>query len=304
MANVAAATGSRWEPWRRQIAECVLLPLLGATLPWPLAWRTLRSLANRSRFFGAETARAQAVSVREGFAADPVSWAAQHRLTRLIDQIDPGLSWTRGDRWMDRHLAVDGDPLPLGPCIFVGFHYGTGFWTLRHLRRNGHRVSFISAPVNAAQCPGQPLRYAFMRWRMRRVAQAGGAPVIYVGGSRDRIRDALRGGVSVLGMVDVPQPSSSRVAVPFLGGEAWFPDGLLRLADAEKVPLIAYVASLDYRSGGRRLRLTRLPAGRKEALRTLGAMLEGAVRGDPAAWHLWGDWPLFVKARTTHRSRR
>lgn len=304
MTDIADAAGPRLAPWRRQIAECVLLPLLGAALPWPLAWRALRALANGGRLFGAETARAQAVAIREGFAKDPVSWASRHRLTRLIDQVDPALSWTRGDRWMSRRLAVGGDPLPEGPCIFVGFHYGTGFWTLRHLRVNRHRVSFVSAPVNAAQCPGQPLRYAFMRWRMRRVADAGGAPVIYVGGSRDRIRDALRSGVSVLGMVDVPQPSSSRVAVPFLGGEAWFPDGLLRLADAEKVPLVAYVASLDYRHGGRRLQLTRLPAGRRDALGALAAMLERAVCSDPAAWHLWGDWTLFVKARPAHRSRR
>ncbi len=289
---------TRWQTWRRQVAECLVLPIVGASLPWPLAWRALRWLANRGRFFGVETARAQAVALQQGFAGDAASWAARHRLMRIVDQVDPALSWTRSDHWMDRHMTVDGDPLPPAPCIFVGFHYGTGFWSLRHLRRHGHRVSFISAPVDAGQCPGQPLRHAFRRWRMQRVADAGGAPVIYVGGSRDRIEAALREGISVLGMVDVPEPSSSRVAVPFLGGEAWLPDGMLRLAETGNVPLIAYLAGLDPQTGARRLRLTRLPAGRDDALRALAAMLESAVRAEPAAWHLWANWPFFVKSRT------
>ena len=292
--------GARSKAWQRQFAECVILPFLGASLPWPLAWRILQWLANGGRFFGVETARAQLVAVREGFAGDADAWAAWHRLTRIVDQVDPALSWLRGDRWMDRHLIVDGDPLPAGPCIFVGFHYGTGFWSLRHLKRNGHRVAFISAPVDADQCPGQPLRLAFMRWRMKRVEEAGGAPVIYVGGGRDRIQAALRGGISVLGMVDVPQPSSSRVAVEFLGGKAWFPDGLLRVAATENVPLFAYLARLDPQTGARQLQLTRLPAKREQALRALAAMLESAVCNESAAWHLWADWPLFVKGRSAH----
>lgn len=269
-------------------------------MPWPLAWRMLKWLANGDRFFSMETARAQAVAVREGFATDADAWAVRHRLTRIVDQIDPALSWLRGDRWMDRNLVVEGDVIPAGPCIFAGFHYGAGFWSLRHLKRLGHRVSFISAPVDADQCPGQPLRLAFMRWRMKRVEAAGGAPVIYVGGSRDRIRAALREGISVLGMVDVPQPSSSRVAVEFLGGKAWFPDGLLRLAVDDNIPLFAYISGLDPQTGTRRLRLTRLPVKREQALRALAAMLESAVRNEPADWHLWADWPLFVQSGSAH----
>ncbi len=171
-----------------------------------------------------------------------------------------------------------------------------GFWSLRHLRRHGHRVSFLSVRIDAAQGAEQPLRLAFMRRRARQVAQAGNAPVIYVGGSTDKIRAALRGGISILGLVDVPQPSGAgRVPVPFLGSVAYFPDGLVRLAAAEGVPLVAYVARLDPRTGRRRLTLTRLPIGGADPMQSLAAILERAVREEPSGWHFWEFWPLFVE---------
>lgn len=277
-----------------------MLPLVAIVLPWSLAWRGFRWLAARGRFFAGETARAQAMADSQGYVDDAATWAVRHRLMRIVDHVDPGLSFLRRDRWMDRHLTVDGATPPAPPCVFVGFHYGTGFWLLRHLRRLRHRVAFLAAPVTAEHCPGQPLRLAFMRWRKASVERAGHAPVILVGGSRDRIRAALREGTSVLGLVDVPEVVPSPVPVAFLGGDAWFPDGLLRLAIEEKVPLIGYVATLDARTGARHLHLTRLPDAPGEALRALAGMLDGAVRSDPAAWHLWAEWPRFARPRAPY----
>jgi len=199
----------------------------------------------------------------------------------------------RGDRWMARHLRVDGDAPPRGPCVFVGFHYGTGFWSLRYLRRLGHRVSFVSAPIESAQFHGDRLRPGFFRWRQRRVEAAGGAPVIYVGGSSERIRTTLRDGVSILALIDVPDATTSTLAVPLLGKRVRFPDGIVRIAASEGVPLVGYVASLDPQTGTRRLRFTRLPDDPTQALGTLAGMLDAAIREDPASWHFWAEWPRF-----------
>jgi phosphatidylinositol dimannoside acyltransferase len=289
--------GQTWRTAHQQIAECVVLPMLAVALPWSLAWRTMRWLADRGRFFRAETTRAAAMSSEVGFVQDPSQWAAQHRLTRMVDYIDPALSLVRSDRWMDRHLAVEGEGVPDGPCVFIGFHYGTGFWSLRHLRRKGHRVSFVAAPYTADQSPGQPLRVAFMRLRKTGVEKAGGAPVIHVGGSSEKIRVALRQGSSVLGLVDVLDASTSAIPIAFLGHRAWFPVGLLRLARSENVPMIGYLAWLDPQTGTRHLRFMRLPDDPNDALHVLAATLESAVRNDPAAWHLWAEWPRFAQRR-------
>jgi hypothetical protein len=285
----------RWATLRRQLAECVVLPVIAVTLPWPLAWRAMRALAARGRFFESETARAQAMCDAQGLVQDATSWAQRQRVTRIVDHIDPALSLVRGDRFIDRYVVVDGDSVPRGPCLFVGFHYGAGFWSLRHLRRLGHRVSFLAAAVTAAHCPGQPLQLAFMQLRKVCVERAGGAPVIFVGGSREKMRAALRAGTSVLGLVDVPEASTSAVAVTLLGRDVWLADGLLRLARAENVPLVAYVASLDARTGTRHIRFTRLPDDPAGALHAVAAMLDAAIRRDPAAWHFWPEWPRFVR---------
>jgi hypothetical protein len=286
--------------WRRQLAECVLLPAIGASLPWALAGRPVRARAARGHVLGDETARALAMYSRLGFGCDEPSWALRHRLTRIVDQIDPALSATRGDRWIDRHVAICGDPLPARACVVVGFHYGTGFWSLRHLRRQGHRVSFLSARIDPAQWHAQPLRLAFMRWQQRQVAHAGDAPVIYVGGSGVRIRTALRQGTSVLALIDVPEPATQTVRVGLLGHDVWFPNGILRLGAAERVPLFGFVGSFAPQTGDRRLRFTRLPDDPDGALRALVALLEAAIGDDPAAWHFWAQWPRF-RARARPR---
>ena len=283
----------RAQTLRRQLGECVALPAIAAALPWPLAWRLIRASAERGRAFGDEAARALAACEAHGRIGDPAAWLARHRTIRIVDHVDPAISAMRGDRWMDRHLRVEGDAVPSRACMFVGFHYATGFWSLRHLRRLGHRVSFVSAPIEAAHVPGRSLQRAFLRWRQRRVAAAGGAPVIYVGGSSERIRAALRGGVSVLGLIDVPEAATSTVRVSLLGHDVQLPDGILRIAASEGVPLVGYVAALDPSTGARRLCFTRLPDDPSQALRALAAMLDAAIRHDPASWHFWAEWPRF-----------
>jgi hypothetical protein len=282
---------------RRQIAESVALPALAMVLPWPLAWRALRGLAHRGRCFGSETAAAHSMYSSLGFGGDAGSWTLTHRLTRIVDHIDPALSATRGDRWMDRYVAVGGDALPPGPCVFIGFHYGTAFWSLRYLHRSGYRVAFLSAALDRSRARTERFRFAFSHWRQRQVERAGGAPIIYVGGSAERIRKALREGVSVLALIDVPEPTTSTVPVQVLGHELQFPDGIVRIAQTENVPMIGFVARLDPASGVRRLRFSRLPDNPQRVMDALAALLDSAIRDDPASWHFWAQWPRLRNDR-------
>lgn len=291
----AGGNGARRpESWRAQVAECIVIPALAA-LPWSLAWATMLRMARRGTCFADTAARAADIAAMHGFVRNRSAWLFEHRLMRIVDQVDPVLALTRGDRWMDRHLVVEGDPLPPPPCVAVGFHYGAGFWTLRHLRRAGHRAAFVSARVDATQAPGQPLRLAFMRRKIGWVERAGGAPIIFVGGGTGKIRAALRSGISILGMVDVPLPSSTNVVEwPFLDGVGRFSDGLVRLAAAEGVPIVGYLPMLDPVTGDRRLILKRVATDGEDPMRSLVAMLDRAVRDDPPAWHLWVHWPHFM----------
>jgi hypothetical protein len=46
----------------------------------------------------------------------------------------------------------------------------------------------------------------------------------------------------------------------------------------------------------RRIRFTRLPDDSLRAVRALAALLDEAIRRDPAAWHFWPEWPRFQAA--------
>jgi hypothetical protein len=272
------------------------LPAIAIVLPWSLAWRSLRAITHRGHAFAQETDRAFAACREQGLAADEASWSSAHRLMRLVDHVDPALSFFRSDRYLDRHVVVDADPLPPSPCLFVGFHYGAGFWALRHLRRLGYRASFLAANVTARQCPGQPLRLRFMRFRKRCVERASGAPVILVGGSRERIASALREGTSVVGLIDVPDAAHA-ANVELLGQSLRWPDGLLQIAQSEGVPVVAFAAALEGTSGVRRIRLRTMPADRAAAMRTLASLLDEAIRSDSSGWHLWAEWTRFLPSR-------
>lgn len=276
-----------------------MLPAIAVVLPWRLAFRGLRALTARGRAFERESERALEASRATIGVDDAPAFLHAHALTRVVDHVDPVLSFFRGDRYLDRHVQIEGDSLPDVPCLFIGFHYGTAFWALRHLRRQGRRAAFLAARVTARQCAGDRLRLAFMRFRRRCVERAGGAPVIFVGGSRERILAALRAGTSVVGLIDVPDVAHA-TRVSLLGCDVRWPDGLLRLAEAEGVPTVAFVATLDAKTGERRVAFHRLPEQRDAALRALAVMLDDAIRRDAAAWHLWAEWPRFV---VTHAAR-
>jgi hypothetical protein len=288
--------------WWRDLRECVLLPAIAVLLPWRLAIRVLRRGAARGAAFDDESAQALAAYGEHRRIDDADAWRRAHAEVRIVDHVDPVLSWFRSDRYLERHVVVEGDPLPPGPCMFVGFHYGAAFWTLRHLRRRGYRAAFLAARVTAEQCPGAPLRLAFMRFRRVCVERAGGAPVIFVGGSRDRIVDALRSGTSVVGLVDVPDALRGQ-PVALLDHEVRWPDGLLRIAQAERVPVVAFVASLDRRTGARHVRFSTLSSDPAAAIATLASLLERAIAHDAAAWHLWAQWSRFLPSRKRANAR-
>ena len=280
-------------PIVRSLAECIVLPAVAVVLPWRLAFRGYRGLAARGRAFHRESVRALEACRASVRVDDERAFLRTHALTRIVDHVDPVLSFFRRDRYLDRHVRIDGDPLPDVPCLFIGFHYGTAFWALRHLRRGGRRAAFLAARVTVRQCAGDRVRLAFMRFRTRCVERAGGAPVIFVGGSRERIAAALHDGTSVIGLIDVPDVAHA-TRVSLLDHDVRWPDGLLRLAESEGVPTMAFIAALDAETGARRVEFRRLPAAREAALKALASMLDDAIRRDAAAWHLWSEWPRFV----------
>ena len=306
-APVRLAPRSRLRKVAREAIEWLLLPAVTAVLPWRWGFRFYGRVAQSDWLFRAETRSVLAGVAAWRQPADPTVWAAEYRLVHLIDRADLWLSRFRSDRWLDRHLMVEGDAWPDGAFVGITFHYGAGLWSVRHLCRSGRRASILVLRLEPGQFKDAPLQQAYARARIREAERVAHAPVIFTGGNAvAQMRAALRRGGCVLGLIDVP-PGRARSGgpVPFLGGRAWFPTGLLRLARIENVPVVVYTVGFDRATGQRKLHICRLPATARDApeaandeqcLQLVVRELERAIIADAPSWHAWADLPLFRQA--------
>lgn len=277
----------------RDAGEWWILPGLAIFLPWLWCFRFYRRCC-ASPFLFREQVAAALAQLPHLSADQTGEWAARHRLVLLVDRADAFLSRFRGDRWLDRHVCRCGDPWPNEPFIGITFHFGAGLWSLRDIFRHGRRVSFVSIRFERFFRAACVSRHGAL-WRVREVARAGGAPVIYTGGSKQAIRDALSSGVSVAGLIDVPAALAPQaIEQNFLGSSAWFPPGLLVLARERQTPVVVYAMDVDYGSGQRSLRVRQLAAAEiGEQLADVVDFLAGEIERNPPAWHGWPDLPAF-----------
>jgi phosphatidylinositol dimannoside acyltransferase len=284
----------------RDLVELVLVPALAAILPWPVAFRLFRRLARWQVLYRHPGRQAMAQAQERGWVADAGPWLRDRKLTTMVDHADHYLARTRSDRWLDRHLVVDGQwPPPGQPCILLTFHWGAGMWGLRSAARAGVRMHPLVAAVHGAHFVGRTVLHRYINARNRTVVKALQCPVIDVSkGMRQALR-ALQGNEQLLAVVDVPadQVAASQ-PVQILGLPARLPTGLLRLAVDRKIPVSVYVTGIRMDTGRRFLRIRQLgvPIDVDSLVATLAADLDALIRECPPAWHFWSESERFFRA--------
>jgi hypothetical protein len=275
--------------------EIFLLPSLAAILPWPLCFRVFRRIADRGELYPEVEYLARGAHSVEPITDLP-AWRRACRLLRLFSFADLYLSMFRGERWMKRYVDVDGH-WPEGAFLAVTFHWGAGMWALRHLRASGKRTAFLSLRFDRGTFHHALLRYWYALLRSRETRRAGGAPVIYTGGSSEQIRQALRQNTCVAALLDVPpRDGRSWLPVELFGRPARLPRGLVRLASEERIPVVSFAMNLDRQTGRLKLRIRPLCSGsERELMDELSREFRALLAEDPPAWHGWADVQLFFE---------
>src|SRR5690606_37248672 len=126
----------------RDRAERVMAPAAGAGLPWKAGFALLRQLARWTWLYRGSCAQALQQARARGVVppGQEMAWATERRLVTLVDHADHYLARTRSNRFMDRHLDVQGEwPDAHAPGICLTFHWGAGMWALRHAAAAGLR---------------------------------------------------------------------------------------------------------------------------------------------------------------------
>jgi len=283
-----------WSTHVRDAIECVLVPATIALLPFRVGLAAARAVARIPSLYRQYTAGFAEGAARLGFAPDPAALLRRRRLYVLLDHVD--LYWSRwhSDRWITRHLAVQGDwPDDGRPFVVVFFHWGNGLCGIRHLAIRGFRASLIGRPVAEEQLKRFPIALWYARSRYAASARNGRAEVIYWGGAKARITQALaEPRRTVLGAIDVPPTEThSLTPVTLLGRPTQFTHGLVGLAREQGWRLVPMHLGLDAHARGRVLRIDPpidpSAAPLEDTMQRLADLAGERIVADPAAWWMW-----------------
>ena len=291
----------RWRQELRDLLELVLLPGLAAVLPWRWCFALFKRLAHWHRLYWHDTQQAfeQARALGQIPEGQEQQWLALRRLVCLVDHADYYLARTRSNRFMQRHLQVQGQwPAPGQPCICLTFHWGAGMWGLRHASQSGLQLHALVASLDPAHFAGRWVLYHYARARTKAVQLALGQPPLELEKNFRPLIKALRQQQQVLGVVDVPaDQADASLTVTLRGRPVAVPRGLLRLAVDMQVPVVLYITGFDVETGQRQLEIHQL--GLFSDVQALAeqsfAHLDAALQRHGALWHFWSQAPRFFR---------
>ena len=285
----------------RDALELVLLPGLAALLPWQWCFVIFQQLAKMHWLYREPCEAALQQARSRGWAgADEAHWLWVRRLVTLVDHADHYLCLWRSNAWMQKHLKVEGAwPSSKQSVLLLSFHWGAGFWGLRHAAAQGFRPHALVASLGSQAYQGRTVLSWYARSRNANVARTLGSPTIDIAQHLKRVIRALRDKHSLLGVVDVPaDDAKASMPIELLGMQAIVPRGLLRLAVDQQVPVVLYITGLDTATGERFLRIKQLGivAELKDLSSQVFGELERAIAEDPPAWHFWGISERFFRS--------
>lgn len=283
----------------KDLTELFLLPSLSGILPWRLTRAAFRRALTEGALYWDESKAAFEVARNFIPIPHPENWMQEYRLGRLLDHADLYLTLTRSDRWIDHWVRVEGEWPKEGPFVVITFHYGSGFWGVRHLRRAGHVVQAVRRGFDRALFGPRMLQYRYAVLRIWATDRAFGEKTIPDDiHSLRRLLRTLRDGQSILGLFDVPADNTrNALMIPFLGRTAAFPKGLLYLAKVAHAPIVVYTVRNNYDSGIKTLRIAPPISVTEEqrAAKEVVSILESALRECSSEWHHWAGIGQFLE---------
>jgi lauroyl/myristoyl acyltransferase len=293
-----------WRQWRvsmRDVVELILLPALAAVLPWPVCFRLFGWLARWDWLYRDATQKAIAQASPGGWlGADEFEWARRRRLVTLIDHADFYLMHTRSAAWLKRHVQVQGVwPSGQGPALLCTFHWGASMWALRHARMAGVRAHFVLASTDKAFFKGRPVLHAYVSARTAQCSAELGTVILDASSSlRASFSKILTNREQIMAVIDVPADTVSvRQTVTLVGRQAQVPNGLMRLAVDQQLPVALFLTGIDFDTGQRTLTIQHLGVfASVDALAARSfACLDEAIRNSPPSWHFWSEAPRFFE---------
>ena len=291
----------RWRKRLRELLEMFVMPALGALLPWSLSRRVLHALSRWRGWYHPEVTASCSQAARAGWAPDPAAFARRLRWRILIDHLDCFLVPLRSRRYLHRWVRASGDALPAsGPVLFVGTHYGCGYWLLPWRREQGLPLNIVAPQLGPLLARSSLLHHVYIRLRHRLIARAAGRPMVYRGNARQAFTELLQAGEAGFALCDMPTNRADAVPVELGGLPTRLAQNMFEIAAGAGAPVYAFFSDTDLASGERLIHFRRLPdTSPEEQVKAFAAMLDARIRSDPTGWRFWSIAESFFQLPPT-----
>lgn len=274
----------------REFLELLAIPLACALLPWSLGLRLLRLLARWRGWYREEVELATLYAERAGCAPDPAVFARRLRLRLLVEGVDPFVvALRRRRRLVARWVRAEGDPLPdSGPALFLGTHYGCGYWFVPYMAERGLPLNIVAPPMETVLRGANVLQRLFRRLRLALLARAAGRPLLHRGGAFEAMLGILARGDVGFGLCDLPTARPDATPVQLAGRATRLSPAMFRLAARAGAPVYLFWSDIDLANGQRRVHLERLQAATEAGqVDAFARMLSARIAADPSGWRFW-----------------
>lgn len=291
---------SRCKTELRDLLELVLIPGLAAALPWALCFRVFKKVARWGWIYREGTEEALREAKKRGWGGENEQhWLWVRKIVTLVDHADHYLGLFRTDMWMRKHMRVKGQwPRPGTPLLLATFHWGAGYWGLRHAAAHGLRPHAMVASLKAPVFSNRTVLTHYARARNKNVQKTLGANLIDAKLQLRVLLKAVRDGEALLGVLDVPaDDAGSQFNTSLLGMRAVFAKGLLRLAVEHRLETVIYVTGLDVATGERFLTIETavVPENTEVFGQHVFDYLEKLILSDAPGWHFWSISPRIFR---------
>lgn len=283
-----------WRKRARELTEMYALPLCGALLPWPLTRRLLARLAAHQSWYRDEVQPAEEHAHRAGFAPDRAAFGRRMRWRLLIEHMDGFLVPLRSRRYLRRWVRAEGDPLPAqGPVMFIGSHFGCGYWFLPLVRAHGLPPNIVAPQLGPLLARSSLLQNLYTRMRHRLLTFATGRPLVYRGNAVAALTELMRAGQVTFGLCDIPTTREDAVEVELCGRRTRLADSMFALAARESVPVYLFVSDTELETGLRRVHFERAEGDPRAQVQQFARLIDRHIQRDPSGWRFWSIAPSF-----------
>lgn len=267
--------------------EFFLIPFLSLLLPYKFYFPIYKFICRKTFFYKKYSPKLG--NLQSGLLLNQSTWLVNTKLLHLIDISDFWLFWIRPKKAM-RQLNVVGKWERKGGFIALGMHWGTGFGSMLHLKKNSLSPYFVFNNDFGSIKYLSFTEKAYRRMRRKYYQKITTDVVLTTGGGYQKIQDVLNARNVPILLFDAPRVGlNSKYFLNVFDRRYYLASGFINLICEEGVPYQLYKVRFDFDTGKKTIIIEPLKHknNTSDLLDELGDYFEANIKESPESWYFW-----------------